>query len=499
MELKAYLEGHIRALWLFLLLLPLSMGAGFAYAGSATSSYTASTSILLNAPVLVSTAVPSTIVRLGVPEAYEGLVATPPVLTTINKHYPRLSIAKLRSIINVTSDTNNHILLIRVTDTKPEGAVDIANYLAQQFVKVQSASMQQQLSYYQGWLQQKVTQLTDEINGLNTTIKQLEPVRTRPGEVPPLSPQQRVALSVAQYKVDTAVRNLYIYNQALKDLQSTLPLFKKAYILQHPAQVSDVPVIPPLPLGAVLAIAMGVGLLAFVLLVVLLEYFSPFVRYKGELERVTGLPVVASTVEIFRFEQERLLEERRLPFRWRVDSLRLLCGSLGARALREGNHTLLLTSPHKKRRFASLLATFLAYGGYRTLLIDADFEMPSVQEQVKIIGPCNLVSDDGVALPYVGKTRSPRLFVLPATAMLAQNEHVACNSLITLLPELEKMFDMIIIDGPPLNHADAHLLAPRVKQTLLLVKKRRDRVKTLQRVARQCQELHLQVETLLIA
>src|SRR5690348_15671363 len=138
-ELKAYIEGYVRFLWLLLLIMPISLGTGWAYAQSETATYTASTSILLNAPILVDTAVPSTVVKLSVPASYVAQVVTPPILTIINKHYPRLSIAKLKTNIDVTADSSNHILLIRVTDSKPEAAADIANYLALEFVKAQRA------------------------------------------------------------------------------------------------------------------------------------------------------------------------------------------------------------------------------------------------------------------------------------------------------------------------------------------------------------------------
>src|SRR5690348_9129202 len=107
MELRAYVEGYVRLLWLLLLVIPVSLEAGWLYVQSETATYTASTSILLNAPVFVDTAVPSTIVKLSVPTSYAAQVATPPVLTAINKRYPRLSIARLKTAINVAADSSN--------------------------------------------------------------------------------------------------------------------------------------------------------------------------------------------------------------------------------------------------------------------------------------------------------------------------------------------------------------------------------------------------------
>ncbi|MBO0794765.1 MAG: hypothetical protein J2P36_27965, partial [Ktedonobacteraceae bacterium] len=479
---------------------PLALGIGLTYAQNETASYTASTSVLLNAPVLVDTAVPSTVVKLSVPTSYAAQVATPPILTIINKHYPRLSIAKLKANINVTADAANHILLICVTDSKPEAAADIANYLALEFVKVQRASLQHELDYYQQWLQQQITRLNDEINRLNEQIKLLQPVQTKPSDNPILPPQQRILLNTDQYRVDNDMRSLYVYDQALQDIQHALPLFQKAYIIQHAAKVSDIPVIPPLPQNIILIIAGALGILSYIVLIPGLEYFSPFIRHRGEIERLAALPVLPGTLNIFGFEYRRLLEGRSLLFHRRLTVLHALCDSLAAQSLKGGNCTVLLTGLKQQRRsFADILATFLARCGSRTLVIEADFESPSLQKrQLSVLEPANLQTEDGTLLPFIWQTSSRLLFVLPAGATLTQNEPLTTSALLALLPELQKLFQVIIIDGPPLDRADTHLLAAEVDQTILLIKKRRDRVKTLKTAARQCHDAKLKLQCLLL-
>lgn len=498
MEMRAYVEGCVRFLWLLLVIMPICLGAGWIYAQNATATYTASTSILLNAPILVETAVLSTVVKLSVPASYTAQVMTPPILTTINKHYSRLSIATLKTNINVTADSSNRLLLIRVTDSKPEAAADIANYLALQFVRTQRATLLHELDYYQRWLKQQMTRLNDEINSLNEQIKTLQPVLTRPSDNPIPPPARKIVLSTDQYRVDNDIHDLYVYSLALQDVQSALPLFQKAYIIQYAAKVSDIPFIAPLSESIILTIAGGLGVLIYIVLVIVLEYFSPFIRHRGEIERLAGLPVLTGTPKIFNFEQKRLLEARPVLFRWRLDALRLLCGSLGVRSLKEGNHTILLTSLRQKRRFAGLLATLLARGGYRTLIIEADSDNPYLLEQIHALGPGHLQTGDGIPLPFIAKTTSPLLFVLPANAMLPQEGPLTSSALLVLLPNLQELFQVIIIDGPPLNQSAAHMLAAQVHQTLLLIQKRRDRVKVLKMTARQCKDLNLDMQCLLL-
>ena len=496
MELRAYGEGFLRAWWLAVLIIPLSLWGGYVYTSNQQSTFTASTSILLNAPVLVNSAVPSQIVKFNIPSYYPSLVTTPDALHTISQHYPRLTISKLRTAINVTTDNDNHILLIRVTDSKPESAVDIANYLAYQFVQSQNANLQSQLNYYQQALQHDIRNLTDEINKLNAEINRLSPPLIKGQEIP-LAPQTRIALNTDQYKVNQDIRQLALDQQALQDIQNTLPLFKQAYLVQHPAAVADVPVIHPFPLHITESIALLLGILAFIILVITMEYFSPFVRHKGELQRLAGLTVLTGSLKSFGSEQKRPLHEQSLCFNRRLDALRSLCGALGVAAVRASGHTILLTSPKKKYHFAALFTTLLAYNGHRVLLIDADFEQSIVREQLQITEPARLVTLSGKALPFICQTTIPNLFVIPANSSFAQDDPLNSIRLIELLPKLQNIFNIIVIDGPPLSRADAHLLAMKVELVLLLVRKRRDSLKTVQVAARFRQDLKLNLKLLL--
>jgi cellulose biosynthesis protein BcsQ len=72
------------------------------------------------------------------------------------------------------------------------------------------------------------------------------------------------------------------------------------------------------------------------------------------------------------------------------------------------------------------------------------------------------------------------------------------QDLIELLPELQKLFNVIIIDAPPIDCADTHLFAKLARQVLLLVKKRRDSFKLLQMAQALDQELKLNMKSLLL-
>src|SRR5438034_664202 len=404
MEIKAYIEGIIRGWWLLGLAVVLSFGIGSSIASHQTSQYTASTSILINDTLPANIAFPSGIVQIGTPVSYQSLVASPAIFHTIIKTYPGLTSSDLNKAVTVETDTTNQFLLISVTAISPERAADIANYLTQHFVSTQTANLNQQADYYDKWLRQHISMLQDDIQRLGTETQQL---RSHPADS---ITNQRI--SENEYMMDRDERNLYKYQQALIEIQNSRPLLKNAYIIMQPAIASEASAITTtVSTSRIRLIAVAIGFLVAILLITVIEYFHPFVRHKGELERIADLSVLATLPQLFSFEQKGLLQLRPTFLRWRINSLRLLCASIGASAVKSKGHTLLLTSPRRKRSLAAVLATFLVYNGHQTLLIDANFKHPYLHEQIKLSDPCKLVTNAGLLLSFIRKAVLPHLFV----------------------------------------------------------------------------------------
>jgi capsular polysaccharide biosynthesis protein len=496
MEMKAYMEGIAHKWWLLVLVLVLSFVIGKSIAVNTTPQYTVSTSVLINDTLLATIAVPTDVVQIATPGTYQYKVVSPQILSIINKHYPRLGPSQLQQDILVTADSSNRLLLISVTDISSRSAADIANFLAQQFVITQTSELNRQLDYYEKKLQHEIPAVNSDITNRSLAISSLEPPLVRHAAIVPISPTVQRTIATDLYYLDQDESNLYNYQQALRAIEETRPLFAKAYMILQPASPSGAIRAASLPDWAIELIAIGVGLFATIILILIMEYFTPFVRHKGELNRIIGFSVSAEVPQEFKDEQKRLLLFPVL--RKRIEALRLLCATIGAPAIRKRGYTVLLTSPRKKRRFATVLARLLSNNGQRTLLIDADFEHPDLHQQMKLDGVCDdKVTNNGLSLSFIIKASQPHLFLLPA-AELDEIPHQACMRLIELLPSLQKIFDVIIIDASPLDRATTHLLSKQAAQTLLLVKKRRERLKTLKLAFATCQELQLDSHCILL-
>ncbi|GAC1354895.1 MAG: hypothetical protein NVS4B11_20390 [Ktedonobacteraceae bacterium] len=489
MEMRAYLEGIVRKWWLIGLIAVASYIIGGIISNTTTSQYTASATVLLNDKVLANTAFPSNTVQIDTVKSYRGIVDSPIVINRILQSYPRLTLAQLQKNIVVDIDGTSQVMLINVNDISPAAAQDIANYITKHFVNTQTAHLRKQLKFYEQWLSEHIAPLDNEINRLNTEIDGLIPQRDFHTPPTTLTDSQKLTLNEDQAKLDQDTRTRYSYEQSLIEVQQALNVVNKAYIILKPATVPTVPTIAPLPTSLVELITLAVGLLLALILCIMLDFFTSVIRHKGELARIVGVSVLSEVPQLFGFEQKRLLQDRSTSFLRRIKPLRLLCASVSAIAVKKKGHTILLTSPYKKRRFAGIMATFMARKGLHTLLIDADFQRPSVYEQIETSGPGNIKTASGQLLTFINKTTHPELFFLSSKATLAQNQPLMNETLMEMLPELERIFDIIIIDAPPIDSAATHLLVTKVAQVLMLLKKRSDRLQDVKKTRMVCEDL----------
>jgi len=499
MEMRAYIDGILRKWWLIGLVIVLCWWLGGLISESMTSQYTASTSVLLNDHVLAANAFPTQAVQLTLPSSYQGVVMSPGALARVTKSYPRLPFATLQKNISVEVDTTSQLLIIKVSDVSPFATADIANFLARYFVDSQTADLSKQLAYYSQWLQPNVSRLSNEINSLNQRIDAATPMQPAHGPLT-LTPTQRKSLNGMEYQRDQDEHTLFNYNQSLKEVQQVLPLIPQMYVILKPATIPDIPTTSPPGTTTIRLETVGGGLLVIICLLIALDFLTPAIRHRGELLRIIGVSPLMETPQLSRFEQRRLLQSRRIPLMGRIKSLRLLSASVSAIALKsEGAHTVLLTTPHKKRRFAAPFAMFLANKGHKTLLIDADFDHPTLHTQLPGAGPLNITTPSGHPLSFVNRTTQPNLFLLPATATLAQNQPFTTQALLDLLPDLQSTFDLIIIDAPPFDTSATHIFVTQVAQVLVFVKKRRDHLQQLKSLRTTCERLKLHPQYVLLS
>src|SRR5262249_31593854 len=196
------------------------------------------------------------------------------------------------------------------------------------------------------------------------------------------------------------------------------------------------------------------------------------IRDAEQVEQITGLPVLGIIPRVRRLEQELVDPRSTLN-----EAHRSLCTALQFTTENGLPRTILLTSAGSaegKSLTAMSIAKHFATLGRKVLLVDADLRNPSQDVAVK--------SDNSVGLSHVltGASTPPEAMQktdIPTLAFIASGplppnaaDLLEGSRLVSLLSIGQEVFDLIVIDGPPvLGLADAPLLSNAAAATLFVV------------------------------
>ena len=223
-----------------------------------------------------------------------------------------------------------------------------------------------------------------------------------------------------------------------------------------------------LALGALVGLALGVGL------AVLRTVLDNRVRTPRDAEQITGAPSLGA-IAFDAKVKERPLIVHADPLSPRAESFRALRTNLQFLDM-GGRASFVITSsiPSEGKSTTTInLAIALADAGKKVALLDADLRKPKVAEYLGIEGGVGLtdvligrVRVGDVMLPWGGRS----LFVLPAGKIPPNpSELLGSKQMATLLDVLERDFDVVLCDAPPLLPVtDAAVLARGTSGAILV-------------------------------
>ena len=175
----------------------------------------------------------------------------------------------------------------------------------------------------------------------------------------------------------------------------------------------------------------------------------------------------------------QLLTAAHKPFSGEVENLRSLRSQLLMRWFDQGNKTLAITSASNQDS-ASLLAANLAIVfsqlNKKTLLIDANLRQATQHKLFNIetkVGLANILANRQGRYTLAKQQSLPNLAILTAgTTVPNPQELLSQSSFAELILDLEKVYDVILIDTSPLEFgSDALTVASKVKAAIIVAKK----------------------------
>ena len=204
----------------------------------------------------------------------------------------------------------------------------------------------------------------------------------------------------------------------------------------------------------------------------LLEHLDDKIRTAEQVETLTGLSVLGAIPKVRKVESQ--LTDPRSPL---SEAHRSLCTALQFTTETGMPKVLAITSAgpgEGKSLTANAIARHFASLGRKVLLIDADLRNPS--QHVKFgcdnsVGLSNYLTGGCTPPEAMQKTEIPTLAFI-ASGPLPPNaaDLLGGSRLVSLLSIGLEVFDLIVIDGPPvLGLADAQLLSSAASATLFVV------------------------------
>ncbi len=224
-----------------------------------------------------------------------------------------------------------------------------------------------------------------------------------------------------------------------------------------------------------LTLAVALGLLAGIGTAFLVDHLDVSVKHREEVEAL-GFPVLGAVPRLD-FKGESVHLERDLQGAG-GEAFRMIRTSIGFVNVETPVRTLLVTSPmaQEGKTTTSLnLAAAYAVGGLRTILVEADLRRPSLHRLFGMVGTRGLTTaivGDVSLQDAVLNTDMKNMSVLMAGAIPPNPvELLGSDQMTELLDRLQRSFDMVIVDSPPLVPvADPAALAGRVDGVVVVAR-----------------------------
>ncbi|AQX81146.1 polysaccharide biosynthesis tyrosine autokinase [Plantibacter sp. MCCC 1A11337] len=240
------------------------------------------------------------------------------------------------------------------------------------------------------------------------------------------------------------------------------------------ANVPTTPGSPNVPLN--LALGVLVGLALGVAFAVLRETLDTRIRNERDIEGLTEIPIMGGIAFDPKAKQRPLIVQAD-PKSPRAESFRSLRTNLQFLDVSDQPRSYVVTSSIQsegKSTTAANLAIALADAGHRVIIIDADLRRPKLATYFDLEGAVGL-SDVLIRRATLEDTMQPwgrgALTVLPAGAIPPNPSELLGSSVMQkLISGLEKQFDYVLIDAPPLLPVtDGALLARHTGGALVVV------------------------------
>ncbi len=362
---------------------------------------------------------------------------------------------------------NTQLIQINVTDSNPERAQMVANELAAQLILQSPSSTQLEDQSRQDFINERLNSLEVQIKDTEAEIENL---------------QEELGSMISSQQIDDTQTQISSLESKLSSMQDNYGVLLSntqqgainTLTVIEPAAIPS-PVGPKRTLTVLLAAALGFALA--VCQAYLLDYLDDTLKSAEEVKRLFSAPIIGHIFEHKdEIDKKQLYDTANLQHPI-VDAFRNLRTKLEFSEVDRPLKTILVSSPDVgdgKTSVAANLAQSIAQKEKKVVLLDADLRRPNIDKYF------NLTNDLGLVDVFLGRATINDVFRFEGINKLAvitagnvppnPTELLGSKKMEQILSMLEKVSDVVIIDGPPLFVADAMILASKVDGVLLVVR-----------------------------
>lgn len=357
--------------------------------------------------------------------------------STIRTLNLEMSPDRLLTRVEVKAVGATNIVVIRVRQTDPERAAEIANTMAEEYVAWSKETKRESLKAAAAEVEVRLSQSREEILAIGRRIADS-------GKSDDLSAE--LGIATGGY---TALAEKY------EQLKINEQLELGSGRLVSPAVAVDDPILPDPKRDAALGLA--VGLLFGVGMAFLNEYLDNTIKSNEEAEKLVKAPVLGHIpLEKFEKGETRRLTIAQRPGSAAAESYRVLRNSLDFINFEHKIKTLLVTSAapaEGKSTVAANLAASIAQAGQKVVLLSCDFRRPTTEQFFGVpnmIGLSDVLMGAHTVKAALQRPGDEQLLVMTSGKMPPNpSELLASTKMHELIEHLEEWADWIIIDTPP--------------------------------------------------
>jgi polysaccharide biosynthesis transport protein len=361
---------------------------------------------------------------------------------------------------------NTQMVEISVSDTNPERAQIIANELAQQLMDQSPAIGDTQTGVRQEFIRQQLTSLQDQIQVTEKTIEELQKNLVGLNSASQISNIQN-QISAQAEKLNS-LRDSYA-SFLSNSQQGALNILSVVEPANLPVRSEGTNKLIIIALAGLVGFSLGAGA------AYLLEFLDRTVKTTTDVERLFNLPVIGYISEIDE-NGNNATHVANNPNSILAENFRLLRSNIEFFQISNPIKTILITSPNQgngKTTVAANLALSISQGEQDVILVDADLRRPAVHKALNISkepGLSDVIRNKAKIEGVVRDRSEDRLKVITAGDIPANiTEVVGSKRIASILGELRDLYEIVIVDAPPLIIADAYNLAARVDGVILVM------------------------------